>query len=194
MGSTSWININGNLATDIDVYDLRFKNNILYIATNRGVWNSTNEGTNWSNINIFNFSSPFTTIEVLNTHIIASTYSKVYITADNGSNWADITGALPVTSNNQIREIAYNSNYVFVILENTGYVYRRPRSEIIIGITSISSNIPDSYSLSQNYPNPFNPTTNINFSVPKSGFVNIKVYDISGKEISRVVILVRLKR
>jgi len=187
LGSTNWVSIRGNLAANIDVLDLRFKNNILYIATNRGVWNSTNEGTDWSNINIFNFSTHFTAIDLINTHVIASTQSKVYITADNGSNWADITGALPVTSNNEISEIAYNSNYVFVILENTGFVYRRPRSEIIIGITSISSNVPDKYSLSQNYPNPFNPTTNINFNVPKSGLVKMIVYDINGREISTLV-------
>ncbi|MBK9334841.1 MAG: T9SS type A sorting domain-containing protein [Ignavibacteria bacterium] len=187
MGSTSWVSIRGNLPTNLVVYDLRLKNNILYIATNGGVWNSTNEGTNWSNINIFNFSTHFTTIEVLNTHIIASTQNKVYITADNGSNWADITGALPVTINNQIREIAYNSNYIFVILENTGFVYHRPLSEIIISITPISTNVPDRYSLSQNYPNPFNPTTNINFTVPKSGFVKMNVYDINGREVSTLV-------
>ena len=187
LGSTSWVSIYGNLPNNLYVYDLRFKNNILYIATNGGVWNSTNEGINWSNINIFNFSTPFTTIEVLNTHIIASTQNKVYLTADNGSNWAEITGALPVTSNNQIREIAYNSNYIFVILYNTGFVYRRPLSEIIISITPISTIVPDRYSLSQNYPNPFNPTTNINFNVPKSGNVKMIVYDINGREVSTLV-------
>lgn len=40
--------------------------------------------------------------------------------------------------------------------------------------------VPLSYSLSQNYPNPFNPTTNIKFSLPKDGFVSLKIYDITG--------------
>lgn len=39
------------------------------------------------------------------------------------------------------------------------------------------------YSLSQNYPNPFNPKTNIKFSIPKNTFVELKVFDILGKEI-----------
>jgi len=43
------------------------------------------------------------------------------------------------------------------------------------------------FKLEQNYPNPFNPTTMINFSVPYSTFVNLKVYDAIGNE---VVILV----
>jgi hypothetical protein len=43
------------------------------------------------------------------------------------------------------------------------------------------------YSLAQNFPNPFNPTTNINFSVPKSEFVKISVYDITGRLVQELV-------
>lgn len=43
------------------------------------------------------------------------------------------------------------------------------------------------YSLKQNYPNPFNPSTTIKYSVQKESFVSIKVYDISGKEITTLV-------
>ena len=46
---------------------------------------------------------------------------------------------------------------------------------------------PSTYKLSQNYPNPFNPTTNIDFSISKAGFVNIKVFDILGREITTLV-------
>jgi hypothetical protein len=47
--------------------------------------------------------------------------------------------------------------------------------------------IPDKYSLSQNYPNPFNPVTKINFSIPKQGFVTLKIYDILGREVRTLV-------
>jgi hypothetical protein len=41
--------------------------------------------------------------------------------------------------------------------------------------------------LQQNFPNPFNPTTTIIYSIPKSCFVSIKVYDILGREVTTIV-------
>jgi len=43
------------------------------------------------------------------------------------------------------------------------------------------------FSLCQNYPNPFNPATIINFSIPKSCFVTLKIYDLLGREIETLV-------
>jgi hypothetical protein len=62
--------------------------------------------------------------------------------------------------------------------------------DVISGISN-NINIADSYSLSQNYPNPFNPVTKINFSIPKSGLVTLKVFDILGKEVATLVNEVR---
>ncbi|MEI7811356.1 MAG: T9SS type A sorting domain-containing protein, partial [Ignavibacteria bacterium] len=44
-----------------------------------------------------------------------------------------------------------------------------------------------SYSVSQNYPNPFNPTTNIKYSIAKSGIVSLKIFDVIGKEVAVLV-------
>jgi hypothetical protein len=58
---------------------------------------------------------------------------------------------------------------------------------LITGITPINIKTPTTYSLSQNYPNPFNPVTKINFAIPKSGLVTLKVYDILGREVMTLV-------
>jgi hypothetical protein len=47
--------------------------------------------------------------------------------------------------------------------------------------------IPVEYKLAQNYPNPFNPSTKISFALPKQGFVSLKVYDVTGKEVAKLV-------
>ena len=49
----------------------------------------------------------------------------------------------------------------------------------MVGISSNNNEVPETYALSQNYPNPFNTTTNIQFSIPKDGFVSLKVYNMS---------------
>jgi len=50
-----------------------------------------------------------------------------------------------------------------------------------------SNVIPNTYSLSQNYPNPFNPVTQIKYDLPKQGFVTLKIYDVIGREVTKLV-------
>jgi hypothetical protein len=54
-------------------------------------------------------------------------------------------------------------------------------------INQISSEIPGSFRLLNNYPNPFNPVTKIRFQIPKASYVEIKIYDITGKNIANLV-------
>ncbi len=56
-----------------------------------------------------------------------------------------------------------------------------------IGVKQISTEVPKDFVLKQNYPNPFNPSTNIEFSVPNRGLVNLAIYNALGKEISNPV-------
>lgn len=46
---------------------------------------------------------------------------------------------------------------------------------------------PANYDLRQNFPNPFNPTTTIEFSIPQSTVVTLKIYNILGEEITTLV-------
>lgn len=72
--------------------------------------------------------------------------------------------------NYRLKQIDFNGNYEYYNLSG----------EVVIGISR-------EYGLSQNFPNPFNPTTNISYQIPISGFVTLKIYDVSGKEVAKLV-------
>ncbi len=57
----------------------------------------------------------------------------------------------------------------------------------IVGIEPGTGHLPDGYSLYQNYPNPFNPTTNITFSIRRSEYVGLNIYDLTGKLIETLI-------
>ncbi len=70
----------------------------------------------------------------------------------------------------RLKQIDYNGEFEYNNLDK----------EVIIGI-------PEKYKLSQNYPNPFNPTTKINFDLPYESKVTLNLFDMAGREISRLV-------
>lgn len=184
LGGTSWTNISGNLSgSSLYVNKLRIANDKIYIATNAGIFSSTNNGTNWINLYPALTSTSIYSLSILNSNIFISTQSKVYFSSNDGINWSDISTGLP--SNPNVTEITYNDQYIFVMLKS-GAVYKMLKSSII-GIHYVNSIVPSKFFLSQNYPNPFNPTTNIKFSLPEKSFVRLKIFDSRGREVSNLL-------
>ncbi len=70
----------------------------------------------------------------------------------------------------RLKQIDYNGNYKYYDLQN----------EVVIGV-------PKKFVLNQNYPNPFNPATKITFEIPKDEYISLRLYDISGREITSLI-------
>lgn len=64
---------------------------------------------------------------------------------------------------------------------------RRILTDQLIGVLGNNSEIPEGFSLHQNYPNPFNPSTVISFDIPKSAFIRLSVFDVTGREVAVII-------
>ena len=55
-------------------------------------------------------------------------------------------------------------------------------------LTVVKSNgLPTTYAFDAAYPNPFNPTTHIKYALPTAGQVSLVIYDLSGREVARLI-------
>ncbi|MBM4166912.1 MAG: T9SS type A sorting domain-containing protein [Ignavibacteria bacterium] len=83
------------------------------------------------------------------------------------------------------------SNAVGTVIGNLGISNAQALAlwpdSVSLGIRYTTFEKPTIYSLEQNYPNPFNPVTEINFQLPKHGFVTLKIFDVLGRDIETLV-------
>jgi len=90
--------------------------------------------------------------------------------------------AVAIAIDNSLNLFVTGSSWSAANIDYLTIKYSQP-----VGITPIGNSIPESFKLAQNYPNPFNPTTNINYDLPVSEFVSLKIYDQLGKEVATLV-------
>jgi len=72
-----------------------------------------------------------------------------------------------------------------LVHNGTGLVYETNAFTVLD--VNVTVAIPDDYYLSQNYPNPFNSTTRIDFGMPETGEVSVRLYDVAGRLVTELV-------
>jgi hypothetical protein len=96
----------------------------------------------------------------------------------------DVTGQIPRTNMFDVDSLVIQD-----VLEKNIYklhIYKYGCNIIDI-VDEEKRIIPTAFTLEQNRPNPFNPSTQINFTILNSSHIELKVYDIMGREISTLV-------
>ncbi len=111
---------------------------------------------------------------------------------DSGLNWGADTRLTNAAGTSVCPSVALSGNAVHIVWPdnrdgNYEVYYKINPTGNVVGVTNINSEIPKEFSLSQNFPNPFNPTTNFEFMIAKSGFVNLTIYDATGRVIATLV-------
>lgn len=179
-------------------------NNVKWIATNDGLV-AFNDEPVFSNIwpdggEVLNVGENYT----LQYHSKYSHESKVELTTDNGYTW-HLLCVLPNTDSDIYQTTYYDSTLYDWTIPDTinsstncrirvsdlirGDIYLESDSNFTItGSTSADkNNIPLRFSLSNNFPNPFNPSTKISYSIAKRSNVTLKIFDLLGTEVTKLV-------
>ena len=150
-------------------------------ANPNGIIRSTDNGINWEQVLFDVRSSTVYAKEsglVITGKVVDS--SDIYLSNNYGNNWTILK---PPSSMTYITDIRENTN---------GNLFFATRSEGLYEIDLINSienelNNNFGFYLYQNYPNPFNSTTKVKYSIYQSGIVQIKLFDVLGKEIKILI-------
>lgn len=157
-------------------------NKILASTYGWGVFISTDNGTTWTNPS--GSSTYIQSFFVNGTNVIAGSGSGmgVSISYDGGTSWVYNNTGLTTLDVNYITLIGTD---LYACTSNG--IFKRPLQQILTSVEENKNSLPNSFSLEQNYPNPFNPSTVISYQLSAVSNVELKVYDILGREVATLV-------
>jgi hypothetical protein len=123
-------------------------------------------------------------LDTLKTTMIDSFDSGNYANTTEWVQITDTTLAPPQTRYIRIRLISTRRNGS----NNDGYYDGLSLFAVNpVSLQQKKDNLVENLILLQNYPNPFNPITNIEFHIPRTQLVSLKIYDILGRDITTLL-------
>lgn len=159
----------------------------IWIVGNGNIfYKSTNFATTWDSIAYLPayppsvmYCSHFSSI---NTGWAGGSYGYLYKTTNGGYNWLrENTG-----SDQRFWGAIwfYNDSIGWGVGGAGKIMHTTTGGQSVVNISVESGKNPEEYSLSQNYPNPFNSMTNVKFEMLNAGVVEIKIFDLLGREVA----------
>ncbi len=200
-GGVNWFDVPGGSFSDI-----KFADSLIGWKVRGNIQKTTDGGLNWETQMLplvpGAFGYEITKINVLNKDTLWASGASIsypsgyrgviHKTINGGSNWGY---QIPDTS---IHVFSYDfikftdrlKGWAYSSISSSGGVHTKTGgldTTIYTDINSNSNEVVSSFKLHQNYPNPFNPATIINYRLSINSFINLKVYDLQGKEVQTLV-------
>jgi hypothetical protein len=105
---------------------------------------------------------------------------------DNGNTLIGWGGTNPAVTEVQPNgTTVFEASYPLGVFTYRAYKFDWNGSPVAINNQSVT--VPNTFKLNQNYPNPFNPSTIIEFGLPKGGNTTLTIYDITGREVDKII-------
>lgn len=105
--------------------------------------------------------------------------------------WHPRTAASDIRRTYLISHLDYISGHNDIWYVNLGHLYLYHLLQMTSSSKATSATaaggVPNNFELLQNYPNPFNPSTKIGYALKATGKVSVRVYDVLGREVARLV-------
>lgn len=180
---TNWTIVNSDSVNYINLNIISDNSNLYSCSNETGIFVSNNGGLNWTPRNSGLPSNNVMNIGKSGKYLLATVFGHgFYFSVDNGITWEQYNTGIFLNPFGYT--YTFNNNFIF----STSYfgIYRLKLDELVSVIDN-SESLVQNFQLFQNYPNPFNPITKISYTVPHKSFIQIKVFDILGKEVKMLV-------
>lgn len=158
------------------------------ITDNSGrIFKTTDGGESWMHVALHDSASWANgVIAIPNTSTIISLDDNgVFYTSDMGATWGMMTTPAETDNDYYVSGLMGSQDMAYFFTYD-GQVLRFKDQLTAIEAPKSAAKA-DKFVLHQNYPNPFNPTTNIAFNLNESEHVELTIYDITGREIVKLV-------
>lgn len=150
-----------------------------------GVLRKPMSDTNWSGMPLTSLQAGvFSGVSAPSSSVVyvCGSSGMIYSSRDGGDDWTRMNS----TTTHNLRALSFWNEKRGFAVGDSGTILFTSNG----GLTDVGDREgrhPENFNLQQNFPNPFNPSTIFQFTIKNSQFVELKIFDILGREIATLV-------